>query len=206
MLSGTAMQTRIILPLLALFALPIGAKAQRPSQSGLGYMGGPQVATWHSEAVNYRPVAGFVAGIYVPIWAGRFFEIQPDLLLSLQGAAQDLPEDGRSTMRNLRAILPVSLKMFLGQTFNLQAGVQGGYLVMAKADGRDIKDQVSPLDMGINIGAGIGTTTGLDLTLRYYSGLTNTLVEDSHFFPSNRTLQFTAGYRFMQFSRQRRRH
>lgn len=206
MLSRIAMQTRIVLSLLALFAIAIVTTAQRPSRSGLGYMGGPQMATWHSEAVNYRPVAGFVAGIYVPIWAGRSMEIQPDLLLSLQGAAQELPDDGSSTMRNLRAVLPVSLKVFFGRTFNIQAGVQSGYLLMAKADGTDIRDQVSPLDMGLNIGAGIGTTTGLDLTLRYYSGLTNTLVEDKHFYPSNRTLQFTAGYRFMQFSRQRQRH
>lgn len=199
------MNPRSILPLLALVACPFVGHAQRPSRSGIGYMGGPQAATWHSEAVIYRPVPGFVAGVYVPIWAGNRVEIQPELLLSLQGAARDLPDGGRSTMRNLRALVPVSLKLFLCPTFNIQAGVQGGYLILAKADGTDIRDHVSPLDMGLNIGLGIGSVSGIDLTLRYYYGLSNTLDKDQALFPSNRTLQATVGYRFKQLSRKRSR-
>jgi len=181
-------------------------QAQRPSRSGLGYMGGPQAATWRSEAVNYRPVAGAVAGIYVPIWVGNRVEIQPELLLSLQGAARDLPDGERSTMRSLHASMPVSLKIFLNRTVNLQAGVQGSYLLLAKAEGKDITDKLSPLDMGLNVGVGIGSANGIDLTLRYFSGLSNALAEDHTSYPSNRTLQFTMGYRFMQFARGRRRH
>lgn len=192
--------------LLAVFTMPLCAHAQRPARSGLGYMGGPQLATWHSEAVKYRPVPGFVAGIYAPIGAGNRVEIQPELLLSLQGAARDIPDGDRSTMRNLRAIMPVSLKIFLNRTINLQVGVQGGYLLMAKADGEDISEHLSQLDMGVNAGIGFGSPSGLDLTLRYYTGLSNTLENDHAIFPSNRTLQLTAGYRFMQFERQRRRH
>lgn len=164
------------------------------------------MATWHSEAVKYRPIPGFVAGIYAPIWAGSRFELQPELLLSLQGAARDIPDGNRSTMHNLQATMPVSLKVFLSRTFNLQIGVQGGYLIMAKADGEDISDQLSQLDMGMNAGIGFGSPSGLDVTLRYYNGLSNTLEGDNVLFPSNRTLQLTAGYRFMQFERQRRRH
>lgn len=199
------MKPRSILPLLAILVCPLVGHAQRPSRSGLGYMGGPQAATWHSEAVIYRPVPGFVAGLYAPIWAGNRIEIQPELLLSLQGAARDLPEGERSTMRNLSAIFPVSLKLFLSPAFNLQAGVQGGYLILAKANGTDISDQVSQLDLGLNVGIGIGTHSGIDLTLRYYNGLSNTLAEDHAMYPSNRTLQLTVGHRFMQFSRKRSR-
>lgn len=199
------MRSFVLLPLFAALVFPATGQAQRPSRSGLGYMGGPQMATWRSEAVNYRPVPGFVAGIYVPIWAGNRFEIQPELLLSLQGAAYELPDGGKQAMHNLRATMPVSLKAFVGQTLNLQAGVQGGYLILAKEEGADISDRVGTLDMGVNIGAGIGTTYGLDLTLRYFTGLSNALVDDEAIFPSNRTLQFTVGYRFMQFERQRRR-
>lgn len=199
------MHSRSIPLLLAILAYPLIGQAQRPSRSGLGYMGGPQAATWRSEAVNYRPVPGFVAGLYVPIWAGNRVEIQPELLISLQGAARDLPDDGRSTMRNVSAIVPVSLKLFLSPTFQIQAGVQGGYLILAKADGTDISDQVSQLDLGLNIGLGIGTMSGIDLTLRYFTGLSNTLAEDRALYPSNRTLQMTIGHRFMQFSRKRHR-
>lgn len=200
------MKLRTALPFLALLIGPIASQAQRPSRSGLGYMGGPQAATWRSEAVNYRPVPGAVAGIYVPIWAGNRVEIQPELLLSLQGAARDLPDGERSTMRSLHATVPVSLKIFLNRTINLQAGVQGSYLLLAKTEGKDITDELSPLDMGLNVGIGLGTNNGVDFTLRYFSGLSNTLAEDHTTYPSNRTLQFTVGYRFMQFARGRQRN
>lgn len=195
----------IFLLLLPLFTFAANtALAQRPSQSGIGYMGGPQAATWHSEAVKYRPVPGFVAGLYAPIWGGNRFELQPEFLISMQGAAKDLPDGGRSTMTNWRAVMPISLKIFLNPTINLQAGFQGSYLLLAQAGKQDITSQVSKLDMGMNIGAGIGTWYGLDITLRYYTGLTNALVDDKAIFPSNRSLQLTAGYRFLQFGQRRR--
>lgn len=192
--------------LLVMLMAPLLGHGQRPSHSGLGYLGGPQAATWRSEAVNYRAVPGLVAGLYVPVWAGNRVEIQPELLLSLQGASRDLPDGERTIMRTLHATMPVSLKIFLNSTVNIQAGVQGGYLLMAKADGQDISDELSPLDMGVNVGVGIGTMRGLDITLRYYSGLSNALVEDLTIYPSNRTLQLTIGHRFKQFTRGRKRN
>ena len=200
------MNARSLLFPLVVLMVPLFGYGQRSARSGLGYMGGPQAATWRSEAVIYRPVPGLVAGLYVPVWAGRRVEIQPELLLSLQGAARDLPDGERSTMRSLHAIMPVSLKIFLSSTFNIQAGVQGGYLLMARTDGEDVSDNLSPLDMGVNVGLGIGTMSGLDIALRYYSGLSNALAEDRTVYPSNRTLQLTIGHRFMQFARGRRRH
>ena len=193
---------------IVLFALLMGSllcNAQRPARSGLGYMGGPQAATWQSEAVIYRPVPGFVAGVYAPIWAGSRVEIQPELLLSLQGTTRDLPDGDHSTLRDLRVALPVSLKLFIGRTFNLQAGVQGSLLLLAKTNGTDVKKELGPLDMGVNVGAGIGTISGMDYTLRYYNGLSNVLAEDKSIYPTNHTLQLTVGYRFMKFGRGRRR-
>lgn len=197
------MKPRAIFPLMAILACPLVGHAQHTSRSGLGYMFGPQAATWHSEAVIYRPVLGFEAGLYSPITAGNRWEIQPELLLSLQGASRDRPEGERSTMRNLSVIVPVSLKFFLTPAFNIQAGVQGGYLILANAGGTDIRDQVSKLDLGLNLGIGIGTRSGIDLTLRYYNGLSNTLAEDNKIYPTNRNLQLTFGRRFVQFSKKR---
>ena len=199
------MHVRFLFLPLALVLVPLLGHGQRPARSALGYMGGPQAATWRSEAVIYRPVPGLVAGLHVPIWAGKRVEIQPELLVSLQGAARDLPDGERSTMRSLHANMPVSLKVFLSRTLNIQAGVQGGYLLMARTDGQDVSDKLSPLDMGVTAGVGIGTLNGLDITLRYYSGLSNTLDEDRTVYPSTRTLQLTFGHRFMQFARARRR-
>lgn len=194
-----------IIPILSLLAVAQPVQAQRPSHSGVGYMGGPQAATWHSEAATYRIVPGFVIGFYAPIWIGNRWEIQPDLLLSLQGAAKDLPDGGHSSLNSLSAVMPVSLKVFLSPTFNIQAGFQGGYLLFANSGDQDISTQLNTLDMGANIGIGIGTFGGLDVTLRYYTGLRNTLVNDNALFPYNRMLQLTIGHRFSQFSSHRRR-
>lgn len=196
---------RCILLLPSLLLTVLACQAQRPSRSGLGYAGGPQMATWHSEAVMYRPVPGAAVGLYAPIWAGNRVELQPELLLSLQGYRRDLPDGGSSTLNDLRLAMPFSVKLFLGRIFSLQAGVQGSCLLLARADGKDAREALSPLDMGVHAGLGIGTIGGLDLTLRYYNGLSNLLAEDHALYPSNRTLLFTAGYRFMQFQRGRKR-
>lgn len=168
-------------------------------------MGGPQVASWHSEAAAYRPVPGFVLGFYAPCWVGNRWELQPDLLLSLAGTSKNLPDGGRSKVSNLSAVMPVCLKVFLSPAFNIQAGVQGGYLLAARSGDEDISSQLNQLDMGMTVGAGIGTNEGLDITLRYYNGLRNTLVNDMALFPMNRTLQLTVGHRFIQYSSHRRR-
>jgi hypothetical protein len=124
----------------------------------------------------------------------------------MQGAAMEIPDGSMSRMTNYRAIVPVSLKVFLNMRFNLQAGVQGGYLLMATADKQNITDRISTLDMGFNLGLGIGTPSGMDFTLRYYSGMSNALKEDKSLYPTNRTLQLTIGHRFKQFRRSRLRH
>ncbi len=199
------MRWSCLFPIFALCSFSPAVNAQRPSRSGVGYMGGPQAATWHSEAATYRLVPGFVVGFYAPIWVGNRCEIQPDLLLSLHGAAKDLPDGQRKSLNILSAVMPVSLKVFLSSSFNVQAGVQGGYLLLARSGDLDISSQLTRLDMGVNIGFGVGTASGSDITLRYYNGLSNTLVNENALFPSNRTLQITFGHRFSQFSSHRRR-
>ncbi|MBS1547179.1 MAG: PorT family protein [Bacteroidetes bacterium] len=169
-------------------------------------MGGPQVATWQCAGAKFRPVPGFVLGFYAPIWVGNRVEIQPDLLVSMQGMAKDLPDGGRTTVNSFSAVMPVSLKFFINRSINIQTGFQGGYLMFASSsEDHDISNELNTLDMGMNIGAGIGTSAGLDITLRYYNGLMNTLKDDDVFFPANRTLQLAVGHRFSQFSSHRRR-
>ncbi|MBS1570104.1 MAG: PorT family protein [Bacteroidetes bacterium] len=200
------MSLRLFPALALLFTCPLLLQAQRPSRSGVGFMGGPQVATWQCAGAKFRPVPGFVLGFYAPIWVGNRVEIQPDLLLSLQGMAKDLPDGGRTTVNSLSAVMPVSLKFFINRSINIQAGVQGGYLLFARSnEEQDVSNELNTLDMGANIGAGIGTSYGLDITLRYYNGLMNTLRDDNTLFPANRTLQLTVGHRFSQFSNHRRR-
>lgn len=200
------MKPRSLLLAGLMLASPLISAAQRITRSGIGYMGGPQAAMWRSELTVHRPVAGLAAGFYAPIMAGNRMEIQPELLVSFAGTAQMLPDGERSTLRSIEATVPVGLKFFLSRTFSLQAGAQGGYLFWAQADGQDVTGLLSPIDMGINVGVGLGTWSGLDITLRYYNGLSNMLRDDRTYFPTDRTLQATIGKRFVQFKhRQMRR-
>lgn len=187
--------------------LSSAVSAQRPSKSGFGLKAGVQGATFRAAGMNYKPVPGGVLGVYAPIWVAPNLEIQTEVLASAQGSTTSLPEGERSTVRTLYALVPVTAKLFLDRTFNLQGGIQGGYLVMAMNNGEDVTDRFRPMDIGLNVGLGIDGRRGFDLTLRYYSGLSALLVDDVSTYPTNRTLQLTAGYRFHQFTQRRiRRH
>ncbi len=168
-------------------------------------MGGPQGTTWQSGMAVYRPVVGFVAGFYAPIVAGNRWEVQPELLCSWGGTAMDLPDGGRSSLRTLHGVVPISLKFFVNRTVNLQVGGQGSYLVFAYVGDQDASAMVNRLDMGAHVGLGASTWSGIDITLRYYNGFANMLVDDNKLFPANRSLQLTVGKRFMQFSHRRLR-
>ncbi len=193
------MRTPFIPLAMALLLPSLACRAQYPSASGLGITAGPQAAFWHSAGAIYRPVPGAVAGLYVPIGIGNRWELQPELLLSMDGTAQDIPEGPQRILRTFHAALPVDLKLFLGRTFNLQVGAWGGYLLHARMAGNDATSAISTLDMGVCAGMGIGTASGVDLTLRYCNGLANTLKDDRALFPSSRMLVATVGKRLVQF-------
>ncbi|MCL4281041.1 MAG: outer membrane beta-barrel protein [Flavobacteriales bacterium] len=190
---------------ICLMILPVALHAQRIAKSGLGIMGGPQASMWRSEAEIYRPVPGFAAGVYLPIGVGRSVEIQPDLLASLQGTAQNLADGERSSFYGLYLQMPVNAKFYWGSYVNLQAGVQGGYLLWAQADGADVKEHLNTLDMGLNAGLGYTSYSGVDLTLRYFYGRANVLREDQALFPTSRALQVTVGKPLVHFSHRRLR-
>jgi hypothetical protein len=181
--------------------------AQRSSRSGYGVKGGFHLAGWRSAVITYDPVPGVTLGGYAPIWVCPSLEVQPELLLSLQGASITLPDDDRRTTRTAYVQLPVTAKFFLNRTFNLQGGIMAGMLVAALANDENVKDGFNSLDHGLLVGLGIDQRNGFDLTLRYYSGMSALLADDQRIYPTNRLLQITAGKRLGQFSQRRlRRH
>ncbi len=196
-----AMAARVILlTLLISITLPLYTMAQR---SGLGVKGGILGSLTRSALLRYDPVLGGTAGLYLALHGGPRFELQPELLVALQGSSHKAPEnDLRRMDRQIYLQLPVSAKLFVSNAFNLHLGGQVGWLLLARTSttegSRDSRSDFVPLDAGIVVGMGLDLRTGTDLTLRYYSGLTPILVGDSTVFPHNNTLQFTAGYRFLR--------
>ena len=63
----------------------------------------------------------------------------------------------------------------------------------------DVSDRYKSMDFGLHIGLGMDLRSGVDMGLRYYSGMIPVLLNDDALFPKNRTLQLSIGYRLMHF-------
>jgi hypothetical protein len=194
--------------LIVLLLLNVSAFGQKRSHSGVGLKAGAQMSTWRSAVGTYQPIPGGVVGVYFPIFMGPRFELQPELVGAMLGASRTIGEVKQPEVRSLYLQIPITAKLFLSNAFNLQGGAQFGQLMMAQQEGQDVTDAFNPIDIGLNFGLGLDMIRGWDLTMRYYSGMKPTLVDDDTLFPTNRSLQLTAGYRITQFKGfgARRRH
>ncbi|HMQ77166.1 MAG TPA: outer membrane beta-barrel protein [Flavobacteriales bacterium] len=190
----------------ATLALTLTTAVAHAQRSAIGIKGGIVLGTARSALVQYGLVPGATLGPYAAFGVSDRIELQPELLVSLNGASYAVGEnDDRWVDRQLYAHLPLSVKLFVSNTLNLHIGGQLGWLLMARTDTDDgtinTTDRFVPLDAGVIAGLGLDLIGGTDLTLRYYGGVTPTLADDSTVYPRNNTLQFTVGYRFKPFKR-----
>jgi hypothetical protein len=190
----------------SILALP--AFGQHPGRSGLGLKAGAQMTTVHVEGVVHEPVLGAVAGLYVPLWCGPRFEIQPELLASAQGHSFMTNDGKRHVLRMYYLQLPLSAKLYFSNALNVQGGVQisrllsAGYTSEGEVD--DATDQYRTFEFGTSFGLGVDLTSGVDLGFRYYSGLSS-ITDDLELNPTNRAWQLSIGYRLKRFARARAR-
>ena len=184
------------------FLLSIPCSAQR---SGIGIKVGPQLNTYRAINIRTTLSPGFSTGIYFPIPAAARLEVQPEILLSLMGTGFVEPDGDRSTIRSLYVHAPVSAKYFFSNEFCLQGGIQFGKLLVAHqtdANGvTDVRERIKSFDSGFILGAGYDLRSGLDLTVRYFSGMPTLFKGDDALFPRSRSLQFTIGKRLLQMKR-----
>ena len=102
--------------------------------------------------------------------------LQPELLLSFEGGKESFGGDdivSAVTMINI----PVLFRYTVVENLNLYAGPQIGFNVSAQyknedGDTEDI-DDLSPMNIGLGIGAGYNVSEKLDIHFRYNAGLTN---------------------------------
>lgn len=194
-------------PLVPLLILSIGPILQPFSSSaqraGLGMKGGITYGRLVSGTTPSTHIPGATFGLYVPMRIANRLEVQPELLAAAVGSGLGSFDGGTSTLRMLYLQLPFMGKYFLGNTFNLQAGPQLGWLLTAQQtvqDGTlDTSDEFMKLDIGANLGAGLDFPSGLDLGLRYSYGISPVREGQASGYPRHRYAQITAGYRFKQF-------
>ena len=182
--------------------LSITTQAQR---AGIGVKAGPQLNTYRAINIRTTMLPGFSAGAYFPIPAAARLELQPEVLLSMMGTGFIEPDGDRSSIRSLYIHAPVAAKYFLNSEVNLQGGFQFGKLMIAqrldKEGTTDVRERIKSFDAGFLLGAGYDLRSGLDLTVRYYSGMPTLFKEDDALFPRSRSMQFTIGKRIVQMKR-----
>lgn len=184
----------------AVLILFILSFAQLKAQhSGFGLKGGLVMSGTKSGEVASRMIPGATVGGYFALRAGPRLELQPELRLTTLGSGFSLPDGGQGSTRLIYAQVPVAAKLYIGNTFNAHVGLQMGRLLMARqiADGEsaDVTDSYEKWDHGIILGAGADLISGVDLSIRYYSGLRPIIREDDLYLPRNRAWLLTVGYR-----------
>ena len=193
------MRTYFTVPLLfsALISVPMASHAQGLSRSDIGIKAGAQWCRLAADGVPYTAIPGGVLGAYAPFLVRARLEIQPELVASYQGSDLQIPEAAPATARMLYVQLPVAVKVFLSNTFNLQAGPQAAWCAAAWSNGESAKDLVRPFEVGLFGGLGLDMRTGWDLCARYYYGMKPVLIGDHGTNPRHRIIQVGLGYRMM---------
>ncbi len=188
------------LALLPGLVLSVCSQAQ---STGIGFKGGLLASTVKALNVRTGPMPGATIGLYVPCGIGPRMELQPEVLLSSLGSTYFEPDGDVTMVRSLYLQLPISLKMYIGNSFNVAGGFQFAKLLLAQEQGTEVNalvtDSYNTLDMGFIGGVGMDLVSGIDFSLRAYGAMTPSLRNDDALFPKNRSLEFTVGYRFTQF-------
>lgn len=171
------------------------------TQTTFGVKGGLNMASIvknYNTPIENKYKLGFQLGGFVKFGLSEKFYLQPELLYSLQGTKfgkidltnivlpqNDLDDlfasyNGNSKQNESNIILPVMLKYYLNDKFNLEFGPQLDYLFNTKSDAIRIENgqivsneennSESDFNFGLNLGAGYNFNENFGLNLRYHYG------------------------------------
>ncbi|SDC41072.1 porin family protein [Williamwhitmania taraxaci] len=161
-----------------------------------GAKGGLNFANMGKDA-NTDMRVGFHVGGFAQYGINESFMLQPEVLISLEGAKADM---GTSTENlNLTWLnIPIMGVYKIGavQGLSLEAGPQLGFLMSAKYDGHDIKDGYKSVNISLNLGAGYAVNEQIGVGLRYCIGLSD--LNDTGFNSevSQNNFQLSVAYKF----------
>lgn len=187
------------------------------AQTKIGYgvragMNLSEVAATLNNEITSQWRVGFVGGFFADFRFNDNIGLELDLLYSQQGVTKyrmrhDSGRDAAGFKLNTNYInIPLLVKFYLTDKFNLAVGPQGSFLVKTKVDGLDNAEEYdytksSPNKANIDfvLGAGYEITDRLSMDLRYSIGITQTYkkrdglrLTNGH----NSAIQITAAYKF----------
>ena len=189
---------RIFLITIALMAFG----ATNAQKTRFGIKGGLNITTYAGgDYWDANSLVGFQVGGFAEIKIIERLAVQPEILFSTQGASLDTSFGDYDEKLNYINV-PVLAKFYITKQFTVEGGPQLGFLVSAKQEGHDAKDDFKSVDTGFNFGAGYNFTDNVSVNLRYTVGLSNILDyevnnADEYFdSPKNSVLALTLGYKF----------
>lgn len=136
----------------------------------LGIKAGVNFATI-TDVSDASNKTGFTGGVFAGIKISDKVGVQGDVLFSQQGAEVDASEVDLNYVT-----VPLVLKYYLTENFNLHAGPQFGFLI---DDNLDPLLEAEPTDVSGVVGIGYDLFFGLRLSGRYNFGFTDILTNDS---------------------------
>lgn len=189
-----------------LFAWDANAQMRTPASaqaSNFGIRGGASFFNWGGDDGSnndYTNRAGFHAGIYGNMFVTNNFAIEPGAYYSQKGTAADNFADSRTVLSYVD--VPILLRFYASDGFNVFAGPQGSILVDSKFEGDAFgstfeweRDDINDLDAGLVFGLGYNLPVGLNVQGSYDLGLTP-VFKDSDAKVYNRGFKVSLGYSF----------
>jgi hypothetical protein len=162
---------RYITVLLFLMVLVFNASAQHFQ---LGIKGGVNISNFtgssNLEGASEKSLVAYHGGGFLNLGLGKNFSIQPEVLLSSQGAK--IENAGESS--NFKVIyinIPVMAKYRFNGGFYIEAGPQVGFKVDENIGEENINDFANSNDVSVAVGLGIHSAMGLGIGARYIAGL-----------------------------------
>jgi hypothetical protein len=122
-----------------------------------------------------KAAVGFHGGAFLSLLLGNHFAIQPEAMISTQGAkfenADDVAQNGNYRLTYLA--VPVMLKGRFNGGFYLEAGPQFGFKLSENVPNNTIENFAKDLDLGVGVGLGFHGKSGLGIGGRYVLGLSD---------------------------------
>ena len=187
------MKTVVLLS--AIFLCGVTLNAQRTNVEW-GVKGGVNISHFKLEPDhNTDGRISLHLGVLSHIHITEHFALQPELMLSGQGADYGDDREDKFTYLNI----PVLAQIMFGEGFRVQTGPQAGFLMNAKSENNDVEvdidDNFNRFDAGWVFGGGYLARSGIGVDVRYNLGLSN-ISEDDDIKVKNRVWQIGIFYQF----------
>ncbi|MCM4152435.1 PorT family protein [Arenibacter sp. N53] len=118
---------------------------------------------------NLDPITSLVNfGVVAEMPFSEKLSFQPEIMYSIQGYSI-----GEDVVALNYMNLPLMGKYYITKGFSVEAGPQIGFLLSAKYEDVNVKDNFKTLDFGVNLGLGYKLDNGLNFGARYDLGLSN---------------------------------